>query len=66
VVIYSVVRDRFRLRCQTFGWTMWNVNLDGPSRRIVAEPADASAPPEPVPVAPRPELAPAPVADAAP
>ena len=53
VGIYSAVCDRFRLRSDTFGRTMWNVNLDGPSRRIIAEPAAASAPPEPAPVAPR-------------
>jgi hypothetical protein len=66
VGICSVVRDGFRLRSQTFGWTMWDVSLDGPSRRIIAEPADAPAPPEPAPVAPRPEHAPAPAADASP
>jgi hypothetical protein len=35
------------------------MSLDGTSRRIIAEPADAPAPPEPAPVAPRPEPAPA-------
>ena len=38
------------------------VSLDGPSRRIIAEPADAEGPPEQAPVAPRPAFAP-PTAD---
>jgi len=62
VGIYSVVHDRFRLLSDTCAWTMWNVHLDGPSRRIVAEPVDAPAPSEPAPETPRPEPVPAPAA----
>jgi len=40
------------------------MSLDGPSRRIIAEPADAPAPVEPATVEPCPELAPAPAAAA--
>jgi hypothetical protein len=39
-----------------------DVSLDGPSRRVIAEPADAPAPPEPAPVAPPREPDPAPAA----
>ena len=43
---------------------MWNVSLDGPSLRIIAEPADAPALPEPAPEALGPEPVPAPAAAA--